>query len=189
MKKVSICLLICMMWASASLAQPFDQIVKIMPLFASWTNVKAVDKTLTIGVFSELGTNDDATVKKVKESEYWNRDVIKEFIGHQQVETVPLTVDNLMDFQGQIIWVLDADQALPLLMEKSQAGIFTIGVQNQSFEDFLVATLIYENVSADPKVERWKLLRFVGNCGITPLEFSYKLTTRDNFVGQSCPNN
>lgn len=178
--------LIGLLWFSYGLAQPIEQVVQIMPLFASWTDVKARDNVLTIGVFSESNTDLKSTVDILSQSEYWYRRVIKDFIGHEKVVCVPLNSENLSDFSGEIIWVLQADSSLTALRDKAGQGIFTIGVQNPAFEPYLVATLTYEDESTNPKEERWKLTRFFGNCAITPLKFSYKLTTRDNFVGHNC---
>ncbi len=187
MKRLIFLLIIIIVWGGKVTAQPLDRVIQSLPLFVGWANVKAVEGILTIGVFSDSQSEiGPATLNKFKKLKPWDRDPVKKFIGHQRVELVSVNGDNLPEFEGQVIWVMDAAVSLPLLKDKTMNGVFTIGVQDDKYQNYLAATLIYEDKSADPIVERWRMVQFFVNCQISPLSFSKKLMDKDNFVGRNC---
>ncbi|OQY27842.1 MAG: hypothetical protein B6244_09315 [Candidatus Cloacimonetes bacterium 4572_55] len=188
MKKMIVFLTVAtIFWSAQAFSQPVDRLIQSLPLFVGWSSVKAKNETLKIGVFSDKTSRvDNGLLSKFQKLKPWNHDLVKEFIGHNRIDVIFLNSDNLSDFDGQIIWVLDADASLKALRKKTMEGVFTIGAQHQTFEAYIAATLMYENKSNDPKVERWRLIRFFGNCEISPLIFSNKLKSKENFVSKNC---
>lgn len=189
MKKYIIFLII-LMWISSGRAEDIDQLKRFthnLPTFVGLADVKSKDSVLTVGVFSDKSMRIKLeTLVIFKQLKGWGSEIIVSRTEHKRVDVVGLNQRNLSQFKGQVIWVLDAEKSLPDLKKITEKGIFTIGVQNTNYEEHLFATLLYENKSDDPTIERWRLVKLTANCEISPLRFSKKLTEKDYFYGKIC---
>ncbi len=179
-----ITILVCPIGTSA---QPLGQMIKVLPLFAASSNVKAVYGILTIGVFSDVQSEvGEATLQKFKDLSHWGNEEVRKMFEFQTIEVVSLNGKNLADFEGQIIWVLDADVSLERLKEKTINGIFTIGAQKKKFEDCLFITVHYKDKSSHPRIERWRLVRIFANCELSNLRPSTRLKAKEGYVPKNC---
>ncbi len=187
MKNVCITMIFGFLVVSSALAQPIERICSSLPLFAASSDVNAIDGTLTIGLFSDVQTEvEPALLTMFEKLKTWNRETVKKACGLKKVIAVSLNSDNLDDFKGQVIWVLDAEASLEKLKEKTTNGFFTIGSQQSKFEDYLFITVIYTNKSDDPNVERWRLSRIFANCDISQYRASPNLMVKEGFEGKNC---
>lgn len=165
-------------------AQPLELLVKSLPVFSAYADIKAVDNVLTIGVYSD-GQADPKMLNVFREIRAWSADEVQQTIGHRTIEAVFLNRWSLNDFEGQIIWVMDMVDTLAL-RKQTEKGVFTISAQHEEYQKYLFATLIYENASDDPGVKKWRLTKLMTNCDISPLRFSTKITKKKYFVGNAC---
>ncbi|OQY30407.1 MAG: hypothetical protein B6244_00700 [Candidatus Cloacimonetes bacterium 4572_55] len=187
MKYLNIIFIIVLSWTGIAYTQPLERLIYGLPLFAAGSHIKAVDETLTIGVFSDSKDKiNKETLTKFKDIKTWSNDRIRKIFELQKLEIVSLNSENLTDFAGQIIWVLDASASLEKLKEVTANGIFTIAAQDPGYEDYVFVTSIYENKSSDPDVERWRLTRFFVNCEVSQLRPSSNLKTKDGYVEKNC---
>ncbi len=188
MKNCIISLMVVIFWTGSVFAQPLERIVSSLPVFAASADVKTVeDGILTIGIFSDSSAVDQNILDVIDNLQAWDSDLVKGVIQYKKIEVISLNKDNITEFKGQIIWVLDASTAsLEKLKIHTIDGVFTIGTQERKFEDNLFATLIYKNKSDDPNVERWRLIELISNCEISPLQFAKKVSTKKYFAGIKC---
>ncbi len=169
------------------MGQPLERMCQSLPTFSGYAGVKGVDGVLTVGIFSdEQSEVEKKTLKMFQDIKSWNKEQRKELMEYKEIKVVSLTGENLDQFEGQIIWVLDADASLEKLKEKSSKGTYTTAVQDDKFEDYLFLTIFFENKSDDPSVEKWRAVKITANCEISPLRFPSKITKKPYFSGKSC---
>lgn len=187
MKKFVLFTLVFLMLPTMSPAQSLERIIQSLPVFAAAADVKAQNGVLKVGIYSELQNEiPEDILSWFRDIKAWNHDAVVNVTGHQTVEVVSVNNDALPKFDGQILWVLAAGDSLPQVKKLSEKGIFTIGVQDKTYEKFLFVTLTYEDKSSGGDVERWRLVRLFANCDISPLRFTKKLTEKNHFVGFLC---
>ncbi len=168
-------------------AQPLERIIKSLPVFVRYASVKADDGVLTLGVFSDEQPQIEKSILEIfKNLKLWDHSEVIQSVGNKKINVIALNSDNIAEFKGQVIWVIDAKDSLEKIKKHSEIGIFTIGAQNSEFEDYLVTTIIWEDKSDDPKIERWRLIKFIANCEISPLRFSNKIAGKEYFLGKKC---
>ena len=187
MKYFTILFIIILIFPITVNAQELERFTNSLPAFVTFASVKAVDGVLTIGVFSDEQANiDQKTLEIFKNLKAWKSESISVPVGNKTIEVIGLNSDNLNNFTGQIIWVLDAQTSLEDLKVHSNNGVFTVGIQDSKFGDYLFTTFIYENKSDDPKVERWRLTKLIANCEISPLRYAGKVLKKKYFSGKKC---
>ncbi len=187
MRKLPLTIVLLLLAATQSNSQQLERFAFSLPVFAAYCGVRAVDNTLTVGVFSEKEEIPQSILDVFKNAKPWKKESVVDKIKHERVEVVSLNPENLEDFDGQIIWVLDADFSSNLLKEKTRANIFTIGAQNPTaFVTNLFTTVVYKNVSQDQGVEKWRLERLIANCEISKLRYPPNVTEKPYFEGIDC---
>lgn len=188
MKKQFLIILLVLLIGKPVFAQEqIERFANSLPVFVAFCGVKAENGVLTIGIFSEADPNiPQSTLDIFKNLRPWSNDSVISETNHKTIEVVPLNPTNLADFSGNVIWVMDANESLPALKEKTSQGIFTIGSQEEKFSEYLFTTLLYENKSNDPKVEKWRLTELIANCDLTSLRYSDKLMSKSYFNGKNC---
>ncbi|OQY30403.1 MAG: hypothetical protein B6244_00680 [Candidatus Cloacimonetes bacterium 4572_55] len=187
MRCILILTLIISAWTVTVIAQPLERIIQSLPIFISCTGVKAVDGVLTVGIFSdELLQVEEATLQTLENIRVWKNEGIIKIVGIKKIKVVALNSNNIVEFKGQVIWIIDAEASLEKLKRHTMEGVFTIGAQNDKFVDYLTATQLYENKSDRPDVERWRLTQLIFNCELSPLRITGKLSNKNYFVEKGC---
>lgn len=168
-------------------AQRLERFTNSLPAFAAAGGLKAVDGLVTIGVFSDEKKDiDKETLEMFKNLKAWNAKSVMNTIGNKKIEVTSLNIDNISEFKGQLIWVLDAEKSLEDLKVQSENGVYTVGIQEDKFGDYLYSTFIYENKSDDPDIEKWRLVKLIVNCEISPLRYSDEVSKKKYFSGKDC---
>ncbi len=168
-------------------AQPIERVIKSLPVFVAYTYVQAVDSILTVGVFSDVEPEVPADIlEKFRNLRAWNQKAVQKVTGHKKVVVVSLNANNIDEFSGQIIWVLAASDSLAKIEKQTVNGVLTIGSNEKAYEDHLLLTLTFKNVSKQRSVQRWRLSRFYANCALSPLRFNESLMNKKYFVGNGC---
>ncbi len=167
--------------------EQIERFANSLPVFFAFTGLQAAGGTLTVGVFSETTVGQDVldTFKNLKP---WANESVVSQTKHTKIEVVALSAKNIDGFKGQIIWVLDIKDSQALLKAQTEKGIYTIGAQEETYQSDLFTTLLYDNVSDDPKVEKWRLTKLIANCELSKLRYSDKLTSKEYFLGKACGN-
>ncbi len=187
MKYFIFLILIVLIYSSNVSAQPLERIIQSLPVFVRYSNVKADDGLLIVGVFSDKKPKiEDTTLDLFKNLKIWNHKEVIENVGHKEIKVVSLNGSNISAFKGQVIWVIDAKDSPGKLKSSTKKGIFTIGAQNTVLEESLAASLIFKNKSDDPEKEKWRLTKFIANCEISPLKFANKLKGKNYFASKKC---
>ncbi|RMH69288.1 MAG: hypothetical protein D6675_13180 [Gemmatimonadetes bacterium] len=178
--------LLVLVWFAGAPANTLERFANSLPVFAASAGIQSQTDTLTIGVFSESDVP-AADLDVFKSLKTWDAELVQNVTQHNHIEVIPLQATTLETFEGQIIWVLDATpKSLKLLKTYTEKGIFTIGMLDENYQNFLFTTLIYENKSDDPTIERWRLVKLIANCEISPLSYSKKLRSKPYFTGNGC---
>lgn len=165
-------------------AQPLEILIKSLPVFAAYAEVKAEDDVLTVGIYSEKGI-DPVVLQAFGEIKSWSAEGVNTITKHKRIKITPVSLTNIDRFNGQILWVMDTTDTIALKKQTEQ-GVFTIGAQDPRYQNYLFTTLIYHDTSDDPKVKKWRLTELIANCDLSPLRFSTKITNKKYFVGKSC---
>ncbi|OQY30404.1 MAG: hypothetical protein B6244_00685 [Candidatus Cloacimonetes bacterium 4572_55] len=186
--KYFISLILILLTCSDAISAPsLERIIQTLPVFVSYSGVTADDGILTIGVFSdELPQVKKSTLETFENLRVWGHEDVVKSIGNKKMIAVALNGNNIAEFRGQVIWVIDAKASLSKIKKHSENGVFTIGSKNIEFEKYLFATMIFENKSDSPEIKRWRLTKFIVNCDISPIRFSNKITGKKYFLGKKC---
>jgi hypothetical protein len=191
MKKIIFILIVLLVVTTSLYGIELNQLQRFannLPTFVAMAGVTAEDGVLEIGVFSDDTEIDAEILTAFKNIRSWGLDDVKSVTNHNEISVIPLNRNNIYQFEGEIIWVLEAEKnsSLWALKKRSRDGIFTVGSQQETYKNYIFTTFIYKNKSDDPNVERWRLVKMLVNCDISPLNYSDKINGKSYYEPMNC---
>ncbi|OQY28113.1 MAG: hypothetical protein B6244_08395 [Candidatus Cloacimonetes bacterium 4572_55] len=171
----------------STLAQPLERVIQSLPIFVACAGIQTDTGALIVGVFSESQDQVNPEIlAQFRELKAWYRETVISITLHDSVLVIPVNKKTLSKFNGHILWVIDADKSSKTLRKLSRKGVFTIAMQNEKMENALFAVVHYNNISEDKNIEKWRLVKFVANCTISPLRFNRTIRKKDSYVEKGC---